>query len=151
MIIVYFSQSGTTEQAAKELHTLTQAPLYRLEAAQAYPNDFSAQADRAKSEAEQDVHPELTDEKIDLAGEDQILLGFPTWWHQAPMIIASFFDDYDLEGKEILPFTTSSQSSINESLPVIKKWAAKAGARVDAALTANSTSAIKKFVNENGL
>ncbi|MFT8916619.1 MAG: flavodoxin [Oenococcus sp.] len=151
MIIVYFSQSGTTAQAANELHKLTQAAIYRLEPVKAYPSDFSTLADRAKSEVEQDIHPQLQDQKLDLSGETKIMLGFPTWWHQAPMIIASFFDNYDLKDKEILPFTTSGQSSIKESLPSVKKWAIATGAHVGAALTANATAAITKFVNENDL
>ena len=49
-----------------------------------------------------------------------IFVGFPIWWHRAPMIIHTFLESYDFSGKTVIPFATSGGSGMgktNERLP----------------------------------
>ena len=39
----------------------------------------------------------------------------PIWWGQAPKIISTFLESYDLSGKTIVPFCTSGSSGIGSS------------------------------------
>ena len=51
---------------------------------------------------------------------DIIYLGYPIWWHYAPMAINTFIESYDLSGKTIIPFCTSASSGIEESVESLR-------------------------------
>lgn len=51
---------------------------------------------------------------------DVIFLGFPIWWYQAPTIINTFLESYDLEGKTIIPFATSGGSLMGKTNDFLK-------------------------------
>ena len=42
---------------------------------------------------------------------DVIYLGFPVWWYDLPMPVWTFLEEYDLEGKTIIPFFSHNGSS----------------------------------------
>lgn len=44
-----------------------------------------------------------------------IFLGYPIWNGDAPRIISTFLEQYDLTGKTIVPFCTSGSSGIGSS------------------------------------
>lgn len=44
-----------------------------------------------------------------------IFLGYPIWWGQAPKIIYTFLESYDLSGKTIVSFCTSGSSGLGSS------------------------------------
>ncbi len=44
-----------------------------------------------------------------------VFLGYPIWWGQAPKIIHTFLESYDLDGVTIVPFCTSGSSGIGSS------------------------------------
>ena len=46
---------------------------------------------------------------------DVVFLGYPIWWGQAPKILYTFAESYDLSGKTIVPFCTSGSSGIGSS------------------------------------
>ncbi|WP_054656016.1 flavodoxin [Lentilactobacillus kisonensis] len=91
MIIIYFSQSGTTKAAAEQLHSVLNVPIYQIEPVKAYPADFSELAEVTKLEVAKQVQPDLKRMAIDLPEDHKIILGFPTWRHQPPMLIERFF------------------------------------------------------------
>lgn len=46
---------------------------------------------------------------------DTILLGYPLWWGDAPLIVRTFLESGDFGGKTIIPFCTSSSSGFGDS------------------------------------
>ena len=42
---------------------------------------------------------------------DVIFVGYPIWWSDMPMIMYTFFEQYDLSGKTVIPFSTHGGSS----------------------------------------
>ena len=52
-----------------------------------------------------------------------IFLGYPIWWGDAPKIISTFLESYDLTGKTIVPFCTSGSSGIAGSLTELQALA----------------------------
>lgn len=147
MKIVYFTQTGTTHAAAQTIATLTGAELVELNPAKSYPDDYQNLTVVAKKEIDENIKPELAPMNVDFAHEDTIFVGFPMWYHQAPMIISSLFSDYDLSGKKIVPFVTSMSSDIEEAMPFMKNLA---GADLQAGLTANSANAIRNYLQQYG-
>lgn len=43
--------------------------------------------------------------------------GHAIWWHATPAPINTFLESYDLTGKLIIPFCTSGESDIDETMP----------------------------------
>lgn len=46
---------------------------------------------------------------------DTIYIGFPIWWYTAPTIINTFLEQYDLNGKTVIPFATSGGSQMGKT------------------------------------
>lgn len=46
---------------------------------------------------------------------DTIFLGYPIWHGQAPRIISTFLESYNLSNKKIVPFCTSQSSGMGSS------------------------------------
>lgn len=44
-----------------------------------------------------------------------VYIGYPIWWGQAPKIMYTFIEHYDLSGKTVIPFCTSGSSGIGTS------------------------------------
>lgn len=48
---------------------------------------------------------------------------FPNWWASIPMPIASFLEEYEFEGKTIIPFCSHGGGRFGQSLTAIAKLA----------------------------
>lgn len=149
-LIVYFSLSGTTARAARRLQTLLQVPLVELQPLEPYPKHYEDYVRRADAERLAQLLPALRPTLLALEKYQTIWVGFPTWWHQPPQVIATFFAYYDLAGKTIIPFTTNMSDPIDEALPVLAKWAEAAGASLEPGLRVTTDQgALAKFVAAN--
>mgnify|MGYP003178953873 FL=1 len=97
--------------------------------------------------------PELASSVSNMDDYDVILVSYPIWWHTAPMVIDTFLESYDLTGKKIIPFCTSAGSTVEESMPDIRRLGASRGAEVGSGLTANSSSRseIGNWLQQNGV
>ena len=84
---------------------------------------------------------------------DVIFVGYPNWWSDAPMAVYTFLESYDLTGKKVIPFCTSAESTIEESMPDIRRLGASRGAEVGSGLTVNSSSRseIENWLQQNGV
>ena len=123
-LIAYFSASGTTARAAKELAQASGADLYEIKPAQPYTNaDFNWMDKKSRSSGEMNdpsSRPELADKNANIAEYDTIFVGFPIWWYVAPTIINSFLEAYDFSGKKIVLFATSGGSGFGKSAKGLK-------------------------------
>ena len=153
ILIAYFSKTGTTEEAAQEIHTVVGGDLFEITVADPYPASYQSTVDRARQELDQNARPELSSYVENMNDYDVIFVGYPIWWHTAPMAINTFLESYDLNGKVILPFCTSGGSRIEESMPDILRLGQSQGATVGSGLTANSLNreGIEKWLEENGI
>lgn len=130
VLIVYFSTTGTTKSAAKKIQKETNGTLIRLQPQKAYTKNYSKLLNVAMDEQESDLRPALATTIKNIKQYDTILLGFPIWHGQAPRIISTFLESYDLSGKTIVPFCISHSSGIGSSAanlhalcPDSVKWA----------------------------
>lgn len=138
ILVVYFSWSGHLDSMAHWVADETGGDLYRVTAADPYPEDYNATADRAKQEQDDGVRPEIV---VDITPEqmseyDTIFFGFPVWWYDLPMPMWTFLESYDFSGKTIIPFFSHEGSSNGaNALPTIEKLAEGATVRSDDALS----------------
>ncbi|HJA35033.1 MAG TPA: flavodoxin [Firmicutes bacterium] len=101
---------GNTQYMAQVIQQATGADLFRIEPAEPYPTDHETMVALAADEQEQNARPAIQGQVEDLEAYDRIYIGYPIWWGDMPMILYTFFDQYDLSGKTIVPFGTHGGS-----------------------------------------
>lgn len=116
-----FEALSDTEAAAKMIQQLTGADLFQLRTKRYYRNAFWGTAATALVEETLNLRPELAEIPENLDKYDVIYIGFPVWWFNAPMAVGSFLESYDLTGKTVIPFCTSSDNSIDVSMDYIRE------------------------------
>lgn len=109
-LIVYFSQSGNTEQFAQDIHTVTGGDMEKIVPVNAYPAVYEELAEYTRQERDQNARPQFQNLAYDPHDYDVIFIGYPIWWYTLPMIMQTFFETYDLSGKTIIPFNTHEGS-----------------------------------------
>ena len=123
-LVAYFSASGVTKKAAEKLAKEQGADLFEIRPVQPYTDaDLNWNNSQSRSSVEMkdsSSRVEIAARVPDMAGYDEIFLGFPIWWGVAPHIINSFLEDYDLTGKTITPFATSGGSGYRRSNEELK-------------------------------
>ena len=124
--VVYFSATGTTETVAKYIEEATKGVIFEIVPSSKYTSDdlnYNNNNSRANREQNDDsARPEIAN-KINIDIYDTIYLGFPIWWGDVPKVILTFLDTYDLSGKTVIPFCTSSSSSLGQSGKLLKEEA----------------------------
>lgn len=113
-LIAYFSWSGHTKEMAEYIAKQTDGDLFEIEASQPYPEDYSETGEIAKKERDENARPKIKNLPASLKQYDTILIGYPIWWHTAPMIIGTFLENYDFSGVNIYPFTQSSSTDTEQ-------------------------------------
>ena len=97
ILIVYFTaEYGNTEKVANYIHEKIGGDIVKIEAVQPYTSqelNYSIKNNRPEVEVNTDARPEIaqaTYDAIDVKKYDTLFIGYPIWWHTAPMIIGTF-------------------------------------------------------------
>lgn len=109
-LVIYFSEFGSTEVFAKMIHDKVGGDLIKLKPTKPYMHDYDALAKYSKKERDDNARPDFEALDIDINEYDNIFVGYPVWWYTYPMIFRTFFDKYDVSGKNIIPFNTHEGS-----------------------------------------
>lgn len=112
VLVVYFSHGGNTQKLAKEISDQVGGDFRRIEPVNAYPEGDELY-DYTEQEQADDTRPEIQDLNIDMSKYDTVFIGYPIWWYTYPQVILTFFDNYDLTGKTIVPFVTHGGSGMS--------------------------------------
>lgn len=135
-LIAYFSaEHGTTRALAEKLASATGADLFEIVPRQPYTKadlNWNNPVSRCNREqiAKKDVAVDGEVENMD--DYDLLLLGFPIWYYNAPMIVKSFVKNYDLAGKKVALFATSGGSDIGKTAPKLQPYLGDGATIVDA-------------------
>ena len=115
-LIAYFSWSGNTQQMAQMIQAETGGDLFEIQPATPYTEDYDTLLVVAQQEQRDNARPELASHVENWDSYDVVFVGYPDWWSDAPMLIYSFLESYDWEGKTLVPFCTSGGSGFGRSL-----------------------------------
>lgn len=129
ILIVYFSQTGTTKKVSTYMNELLAADLLELKPIIPYTEDdieyfTNGRADREQQDKNARVMISNLPDSIDQY--DIILLGYPIWHGEAPRIINTFIESFDFSNKTIIPYCTSHSSSFGSSDTYLKESANQA-------------------------
>ncbi len=121
MLIAFFTESGNTRRAAREIRSQTGARLFEIKMVHPYSSDYDRLLDQAQQGQNAQTRPELADHVENMADYDIIFLGYPNWWASIPMPVASFLEEYDFKGKTVIPFCSNGGGRFGQSLTAIAK------------------------------
>lgn len=100
-------EQGTVEYLAKLINEHMQGQLFELKNVNDYPRVHQALISQTAKEKDTKARPQISlSPEFNPSDFDLIFIGYPIWWHDLPMPLYSFFNDWDLSGKTIIPFCT---------------------------------------------
>jgi flavodoxin len=103
--VVYYSRSGHSEAAAREIARSFNAPIARVDAD--YPRDFSGQR-KAVSDAIAQALPAVRVGPIDLAPARRVFLVSPTWMFRPAPPLWAYVERAPLTGKQVVLVMTGN-------------------------------------------
>lgn len=134
-LIVYFSRTGenynvgnvevgNTAMLASYIKEYLKCDSFEIVPMDKYPENYDECTELASKEKEDNARPKI-DGKIDnFDSYKTVFIGYPIWWGDLPMIMYTFMEEYDLDGKTVIPFNTHEGSgnagtydTIKEKLP----------------------------------
>ncbi len=154
-LVVYFSwsTSGNTEKMASYIQEQTNGDLLEIEPLNPYPTDYEECTDVALVERDENARPEIANLPDSMEEYDTIFIGYPIWWHTAPMIIGTFLENYDLSGIDVYPFTQSASMDMEQfenSMEFVRESAAGANVHDGLFTEASDTEGILVYLTGNG-
>lgn len=164
-IIIYFSRKdenyvngmiknlaiGNTEIVAGMIQKLTEADLFKVEPIQPYSKNYNECIAQAQADQNRNARPELKNYPENLDQYDMIYLGYPNYWGTMPMVLFTFLERFDFNGKTIKPFCTHEGSGLGHSIEDIKKLCPTAivekGLALHGGSVEKSTKELDKWIN----
>lgn len=122
-LVVYFSRTGenysvgnisegNTTIIAKMIAEKTGSDTFEIVPSKDYPKTYKECTDVAKDEQKKNARPAYKGD-VDTSTYDTIYIGYPIWWGDMPMVVYTFLERHDLNGKTIIPFCTHEGSGVS--------------------------------------
>ncbi len=147
VLVAYFIQKGKETSGSKKVAEMIgdalkakgkEYELFAITPVEIYPEDKDQFADVTKLEKDLRRRPALVDKVGKMQDYTRVAIVAPNWWNDAPMAVYSFFDQYDMTGKRVVPVINHDgdghddiRESIREFLP--HTWVLKGVGIKDAA------------------
>ena len=128
-LVVYFSATGNTEEAANYIAAATGADMLELVPVEPYTSDDLNWTDDNSRVVYEHDNPEaraveLVESTVsDWEAYDTVFIGYPIWWGIAAWPVDGFIAANDFTGKTVIPFCTSASSGLGESGELLAEMA----------------------------
>lgn len=131
VLVAYFSRTGeqysvgnikegNTAIIAKLIAQKTGGDLFEIKLKNdTYPLEYRPLTQVAQQEKKANARPEVSGKVANFADYDVVFIGSPNWWSDLPMVVYSFLEQYNWQGKKVAVFVThegSGMSSIAQSV-----------------------------------
>lgn len=151
-LVVYYSRSGNTEAMANQIQKLTGADIVRIETVKTYPEEYKETTEIAKEELNKNARPAIKGKVDNINQYETIFIGFPIWWGTHPMVIATFLESYNLDGKTIIPFCTHGGGGVEKGFTDVNnatpKSTHKKGLSLNGSKVGTASADIEKWLRE---
>ncbi|MBO5031188.1 MAG: flavodoxin [Lachnospiraceae bacterium] len=120
-LVVYYSATGNTEEAASYIAAATGADTLELVPVEPYTDEDLNYNDDGSRVVYEHNNPEARDVELveatvsDWESYDTVFIGYPIWWGIAAWPVDTFIEANDFTGKTVIPFCTSASSELGES------------------------------------
>ena len=130
-IVIFFSHAGdnynvgnievgNTKIVADYISDITGADQFELVIHKYDGMAYKPLCDLAKVEQQNGELPEFEGKLENLDQYTTVFIGGPVWWGTYPQVMFTFFKQYDLSGKTIIPFTTHEGSGLGRCVEDVK-------------------------------
>lgn len=154
MLVLYYSETGTTKTVAEELQKQLNADIESIEAVEPYSGNLQETIQRGQREMQSGEWPAIKPIQKKIADYDIIFLGYPIWFGTYANPIVTLVKENDFAGKTIVPFCSFGSGGLNTSTDALKKALPKAtikeGYGVRTARVAAAPKELDRFLKENG-
>lgn len=154
MLVLYYSETGTTKTVAEELQKQLNADIESIETVEPYSGNFQETIQRGQREMQSGEWPAIKPIQKKIADYDIIFLGYPIWFGTYANPIVTLIKENDFAGKTIVPFCSFGSGGLNTSTDALKKALPKAtikeGYGVRTARVAAAPKELDRFLKENG-
>lgn len=99
---------------ARQIAEWTGGALFEIKTSQFYPQEHEEQL--------ADIRPVLTTRVEHMEDYQRVFIGHPIWWYREPMVIRSFYQAYDFSGKQIIPFATSGEVGLENTMKDLQQY-----------------------------
>ena len=140
VLVVYFSRTGenynvgnvnvdvgNTAMVASYIKEYLKADSFEIVPIDKYPEKYDECTEVAQKEKDDNARPKIQGKINNFDSYDTVFIGYPIWWGDLPMIMYTFMEEYDFNGKNVIPFNTHEGSgdagtyqSIQSKLPNAK-------------------------------
>ena len=142
ILVVYFSrigenynvgnvEVGNTAMVASYIKDYLKADSFEIIPVNKYPDKYQECLDQATKEKNENARPEIQNKITNFDQYDTIFVGYPIWWGDLPMIMHTFFESYDFNGKKVIPFNTHEGSGDAGTYSTVQKDLPKANVTTD--------------------
>ena len=115
MLVLYYSETGTTKTVAQELQQQLGADIEGIECVEPYSGNFQETIQRGQREMQCGEYPALKPLTKKIADYDVIFLGYPIWFGTYANPIVTLLKEQDFAGKTVVPFCTFGSGGLNTS------------------------------------
>ncbi|MGN0628031.1 MAG: flavodoxin [Oscillospiraceae bacterium] len=128
-LVVYFSASGNTKEAAQFIAAAVDGDLFELVPVEPYSASDLNWNDENSRVINEYNHPEKRNVELIASSVenwdeyDTVFIGYPIWWGIAAWPVNSFIEANDFTGKTVIPFCTSTSSGLGDSGNLLKEAA----------------------------
>ena len=123
-LVVYFSATGQTEAAAQRIATALGAEIQAIVPEQLYtPEDLDWRIPDSRNQIEEHdraIRPAILPMDLNTEYYDTIYIGYPIWAGEAPRVINTFVEAYNLKGIVLKPFCTSGMTPVDKSVDSLR-------------------------------
>ena len=120
ILIVYLSRTNNTKAIAEIIQKNAGGKLVSLELKKPYPENYKAIVQQVVKENETGYLPPLKTKIDSIEKYGIVFVGFPTWDMQMPPPVKSFFHEYNLSGKTVIPFNTNAGYGVGSGFETVK-------------------------------
>ncbi|MBE6017812.1 MAG: hypothetical protein E7233_09455 [Lachnospiraceae bacterium] len=118
-LVVYYSLSGNTKNAAEKIAGMLDADIMKLETVKPMPKSFAAQIIVGGGQVALKHVPEIKPLEKDPAQYDEIILGTPIWNSKGVPAVNAFLKDKDAAAKVTSVFILSGGGEIGKCVDAL--------------------------------
>ena len=151
ILVAYFSAQGHTKAVAEKIASVTGGDIFEILPVNIYTEEdldgWNESARGTRESKDRSTRPEVKNKLEDFEKYDTVYLGFPIWWFTPPTIINTFLEQYDTDGKTIIPFATSGGSEYGDTEKDLRVSAPKAIFKPGKVLNGMDEQQIKNWID----
>lgn len=124
ILVIYYSQTGTTKAVAEEIQKQLGADIEAVECEVPYDGDFNQTIQRCQEEMADNEVSAVKPLNANLGEYDLIFLGYPVWFGTYALPIGGLLHSQSFEGMKVVTFCTfgsggleTSTKALQEALP----------------------------------